>query len=91
MKKRTVHKKPPASVDAGGKEFYLGASVDQLQRELPLAAIISILDLPEVACPKVRADPAGISIAFELRVVESIESLGSELHMELLGESEILQ
>lgn len=64
---------------------------NQLQRELPLPAVVSVLDLAEIGGADVCADASSIRIAFELRVVESVESLGSELHVESLGESEIFQ
>src|SRR5579864_644985 len=67
------------------------ASVDQFQRELPLPCVVGVLNLAEVAGPKFRADSAGVGVGLKLSVVPRIEGLGSELHAELLGYSEVLE
>src|SRR6202046_3106859 len=61
---------------------------NQLQCELELAAIVCGLDFTEIAGSQVRADPAGIRVAFKLSVIEGVEGLCAELHAEPLGESE---
>jgi len=62
----------------------------QLQAELELPAIISILDLAEITRSEVGADPAGIGVPLKLGVIEGVECLRAELQPEPLGKGKTL-
>src|ERR1700722_3038430 len=64
---------------------------DCLQCELELPGIECIRDRAKVTGTYVRADAAIIGVTFELRVIPGIEAVRAELHVEALGDGEVLE